>query len=71
MRRVHSLRWSPDRTGGLHNAQVFVAGKWRTHHVACRRPRVLKRKELLALQRFVWLNTGKIGKPEDIEFEIA
>ena len=65
--RKHSLRWDPEKVAGLHHAQVFVAGKWRTSYIACRKPRKFKRRELDAIRHMVWLNTGKRGQPEDVE----
>ena len=67
--RHHSLRWSLGRVDGLHNAEVFVAGKWRTSHVACRRPRGFKQQELAEIRRMVWMNTGKAGDPGEIVLE--
>ena len=53
-----SVRWSKERFGGLHHAEVFVVGKWRLMSPACRRPRTLRIDELHAIQHSVSLNTG-------------
>jgi len=74
MHPVYKLRWEPEKgahEAGLYHAQVLVQGKWRTMYVACRAPRKFKAKELKAIQKTIWLNTGKTVAQEDISFDVV